>query len=212
MSRLERLITCGRNMSSWFAMSDRTSYLQTTGWLGSISERSSRDIRGEPIPWMTYPSLCFLEPRVRTEMSVFEFGSGSSTLWWARRTRRVVSCEHDQAWFERTRALVPVNVEISHVELEGDRYSREILKYRDAFDIVVIDGRDRVNCARNTVPALKVDGVVLWDNSDRDEYRAGYEFLEQHGFRRIDFTGMGPINIYQWSTSVFYRDRNCLGL
>lgn len=212
MSRLESLFICVRSTPSWFAMSGKTGYLRTTGWLRSRSQLMPTDVRGEPIPWMTYPSLSFLEPRVRAEMSVFEFGSGSSTLWWARRVRRVISCEHDRAWFERTRAIVPLHVEISHVALEEQQYSREVLKYQNMFDIVVIDGRDRVNCARNTLPALKSDGVILWDNSDRDEYRPGYEFLEQHGFRRIDFTGMGPMNDYQWSTSIFYRDQNCLGL
>jgi hypothetical protein len=211
-SKIDTALTCMQSIPSWFALSRRASYLRDSGWLRSRSLGAPRDAQGRPVPWITYPSLFFLEPRVRADMSVFEFGSGSSTLWWASRVRRVVSCEHDQAWFEQVRSTVPASVDIRHVGLEEQRYSREILQYRNEFDIVVIDGRDRINCARNVLTALKEDGIVLWDNSDRDEYRAGYEFLEQNGFRRIDFTGLGPLNVYQWTTSIFYRDRNCLGL
>ena len=145
-------------------------------------------------------------------MSVFEFGSGSSTLWWARKVRRVISCEHDREWFERTRAIAPSNVEMIHAPLEDQQYAREVLKHGNAFDIIVIDGRDRIQCAYNSIAALKSDGVIIWDNSDRDEYRDGYEFLAQKGFRRLDFIGMGPINVYAWSTTVFYRNPNCLDL
>jgi len=211
-SKIEKAVICLRSVPTWVAMSTDSSYLRTTGWLQNRSLRMPRDVRGDPIPWMTYPSLFFLESRVHREMSVFEFGSGGSTLWWARRVRRVVSCEHDKSWFGQMQPLLPALVEFHHVALEDGQYSAEILKYQSAFDIVVIDGRDRVNCARNSLEALKPDGVVLWDNSDRDEYREGYEFLERNRFRRIDFAGMGPLNVYQWTTSIFYRDRNCLGL
>ena len=80
------------------------------------------------------------------------------------------------------------------------------------FDCVVIDGRDRVNCARHALGALTAGGVIVWDNSDRDCYQEGFDFLRDHGFRRIDFWGLGPINAYPWCTSIFYRDGNCLGL
>jgi len=108
--------------------------------------------------------------------------------------------------------MVPALVEIHCVALDEHQYSREVLKYQNEFDIIVIDGRDRINCARNALAALKPDGVILWDNSDRDEYRLGYELLERNGFRRLDFAGMGPLNAYQWTTSIFYRGQNCLGL
>jgi hypothetical protein len=211
-SKIDKALFCLRSAPAWLAMSTSTSYLRSTGWLRNRAAGMPSDARGEPIPWITYPSLFFLEPRVRPEMSIFEYGSGSSTLWWARRVRRVVSCEHDEEWFGHMRPLMPPSVEFCHAALDAEAYAREILKYESAFDIVVIDGRDRNNCARNSLAALKPSGVVLWDNSDREEYRPGFDFLERNGFRRIDFAGMGPLNVYQWTTSIFYRADNCLGL
>jgi hypothetical protein len=80
------------------------------------------------------------------------------------------------------------------------------------FDIIVIDGRDRVNCAKNSLGALKEDGVIIWDNSERSKYAEGYAFLKDNGFKRIEFTGIGPVNSFAWSTTVFYRNKNCLAI
>jgi predicted O-methyltransferase YrrM len=168
--------------------------------------------RGEPIPWITYPSIQFIEPRLRPEMSVFEYGSGFSTQWWAKRVQRVVSCEHDREWYERTRAGVPGNVQMIHASREQHEYSNQILKYSNEFDVIVIDGRDRVLCAQNSVAALKPTGVILWDNAERAEYQPGCQSLLQQGFRRVDFWGLSPMVIWENMTSLFYRDGNCMGL
>jgi hypothetical protein len=76
----------------------------------------------------------------------------------------------------------------------------------------VIDGRDRVNCTKASLGALKPDGSIVFDNSDRSDYESGYSFLQANEFRRLDFWGMGPINSYGWCTSVFYRTQNCFGI
>ncbi|HVZ34586.1 MAG TPA: class I SAM-dependent methyltransferase [Polyangiaceae bacterium] len=190
----------------------RTGYLATRGWFNSLIESASVDARAEPIPWITYPCLRVLESRARQDMEVFEYGSGFSTLWWAKRVRHVVSCEHDRSWYERIRALVPANVEMIHATRDEHRYSATILGYTNRFDIVVIDGRDRVRCAQNAVQALKPEGVIVWDNSDREYYQAGFDLLARQGFRRIDFFGMAPMVPFECATAVFYRDRNCLGM
>jgi tRNA A58 N-methylase Trm61 len=146
-------------------------------------------------------------------MVVFEYGSGSSTLWWAKRVFRVVSFEHDHAWYNKLLKLIPENVEYVYCEMtpNGD-YSRGVKKYSNMFDIIVIDGRDRVNCAKNSLGALKEDGVIIWDNSERSKYAEGYAFLKDNGFKRIEFTGIGPVNSFAWSTTVFYRNKNCLAI
>ena len=201
--------------TDWFALYSlrKRGYLFEMGWLESHRQKAAVDLEGRPIPWITYPSLTFLENRVRKEFVVFEWGSGNSTLWWANRVKRVMSCEHDRVWYEKMKNLLPTNAELSHIALtEGEEYARAILKHVDEFDIVVIDGRDRVNCAKNVLSALKSSGVIVWDNGDRPAYQDGYDFLASNGFRRIDFYGPGPVNLYSWSTTIFYGDGNCLGL
>ena len=185
-------------------------YLKEKGWIRSVTGSMPVDASGEPIPWYTYGAIDFLTGRVNAGMRVFEYGSGNSTLWWGRRTQQVVSCEHDRTWYDVMKGKVPPNVEYTLIELDRDgRYATAVAGQTDPFDVVVIDGRDRVNCAKASLPALKPDGVIIWDNSDRPDYDAGYRFLLENRFKRIDFWGMGPINVYGWCTSVFYRPQNC---
>ena len=188
-------------------------YLYRIGWVRSTEEWVPVDGQGRPLPWYTYPMISFLEGRAKPDMAVFEYGSGNSTLWWSSRVARVVACEHDRSWYERTRSLVPANVEYVYCALEynGD-YCRQAGKYSREFDCIVIDGRDRVRCAEHCLGALRADGVVVWDNSDRPQYQEGYDFLRAEGFRRLDFWGFGPAVAEGWCTSVFYRDQNCLGI
>ena len=191
----------------------QSGYLRDKGWIRSALDSMPVDAAGQPIPWYTYGSIDFLAARVRAEMNVFEYGSGNSTLWWSRRARHVVSCEHDPVWYDAMKSKVPANVDYSHVRLADDgAYARAISSRNEPFDVVVIDGRDRVNCAHSALPALSRSGVIVWDNSDRPDYEAGYRFLLENGFKRLDFWGMGPINTYGWCTSVFYRTLNCLDI
>ena len=55
------------------------------------------------IPWMTYRCIEFLEGAVTKESSIFEFGSGGSTLFFAERCGRLISVEHDAEWGELVR-------------------------------------------------------------------------------------------------------------
>ena len=61
------------------------------------------DAAGHPVPWLSMPALAFLEERMPSGLSVLEYGSGNSTLWWSRRAARVVSVEHDAAFHSRLR-------------------------------------------------------------------------------------------------------------
>ena len=188
-------------------------YLEEIGWFRSVVERLPVDRDGNSLPWFTYPAIFFLSSKIKPEMVVFEYGSGNSTLWWGKQVSSVTSYEHDLEWYNSLRGRIPSNVEYLHCELiYGGEYSKAILRYVNRFDIVVIDGRDRVNCAKNSLGALRDNGVIVWDNSDRGKYEEGYSYLILHGFRRLDFKGNGPINVDGWITSIFYRDNNCFGI
>ncbi len=190
-------------------------YLEQTGWLRSMECGEVLDMDGTPQPWLTYPALDFLKNRVAPTMSVFEYGTGNSTLWWAKRVKKLVSCEHDKEWYAAFKEKVTMgNTTYLLRRCKGDseEYAREILQYKDLFDVLVIDGRDRVNCAKNCLTSLRPGGVVIWDNSDREEDQAGYDVLCEAGFRRLDFWGLGALSTRQWCTSFFYRTENCLGI
>lgn len=191
---------------------DSPGYLLKSGWLRSMAEKEAVDAWGNPIPWITFPALDFLEGRLAPEMTVFEYGSGNSTFWWSARVNTLVSCEHDKEWYASFTSRIPANTTYLLRRAKGgsEEYVLEIGKYKNMFDIVVIDGRDRINCVKNGLESLRSGGVIVWDNSDRREYREGYELLYSRGFKCLDFWGMGALATRRWCTSIFYRTENCL--
>ena len=188
-------------------------YLDETGWYKSRDAKKPLNKNKDPIPWFTYSSIYFLEKRIKRGMNIFEFGSGNSTLWFANKGCFLITYEHNLNWFNYLKDKLPSNVNYNFCPLEkkGD-YCKSIKRQNIKFDIVIIDGRDRVNCMINSVNFLTEKGVLICDNSDRERYEKGFKYLNRKGFKRLEFQGHGPINIRSWETSIFYREKNCLGI
>lgn len=185
--------------------------LDSSGWLTSLKHGFPCDRDGNPVPWIASPAVHFLASRVETSFSVFEFGSGYSTMWWGQHAGRVTSCEHDAQWAAIVKAKVPGNVRVLETPLD-DEYPATIARTGQTFDIVVVDGRKRVSSALNARKCLNEGGVIVWDDSERERYQDGVRSLLSDGFRKLDFVGLSPLVSKLKQTSVFYRDHNCLGI
>ncbi|MDR2219160.1 MAG: hypothetical protein LBE24_01080 [Methylobacillus sp.] len=86
-------------------------------------------------------------------------------------------------------------------------YAAEIMNYeKQSFDVVVVDGMARALTAWLAAQYVKPDGIIVFDNSDRWQYNAAYQFLHEAGFAQIDFYGPGPVNAVETCTSIFTRD------
>ena len=106
---------------------------------------------------------------------------------------------------------MPSNITYILSDIKND-YSKKVLDYKDEFHIIIIDGRDRITCTKNSLKALRQDGIIIWDNSDREKYQEAYDFLSNAGFKKIDFKGLGPIGHIEWQTSIFYKSNNCFNI
>ena len=80
----------------------------------------------------------------------------------------------------------------------------------EKFHLIIVDGRDRVNCCLQAVNALTDDGVIILDDSEREFYSPAIEFLKSNGFKELSFSGISPGLFYKKSTSIFYKAQNCL--
>lgn len=190
-------------------------YLHNSGWFRSYTEQAVVDGEGRPLPWMNYPVIELLRERVAKGVDIFEYGCGFGTLWWAERAHKVVAVEHDKAWFERMSPQFPDNVRAIFCELvRGGDYCKTVSRLKfQKFNIIIIDGRDRVNCALHCADSLKDDGVVIFDDTDREEYTSGREHLKGLGFKELRIMGLKPMVLSVGAaTSIFYREGNCLGL
>ncbi|MBD3636831.1 MAG: FkbM family methyltransferase [Crocinitomicaceae bacterium] len=189
----------------------KSGYLKDKGWFRSFKEKESVDKEGNPIPWYSYPFLDFLAPRLNDSMEVFEYGCGNSSLWFQQYVKNITACEHHEGWYDKMTAKAKDNFSLK-LRPEGSDYINCISEDNHKYDIIIIDGMSRLECAFNCLNNLSERGIIIWDDSVREEYEPGYQFLLENGFKRLDFHGMTPIVELATATTVFYRSGNCLDI
>jgi predicted O-methyltransferase YrrM len=145
-------------------------------------------------------------------MRMFEYGAGSSTLYYARRVQSVVAVEHDAAFAQILSPHLPTNARMIVEPAYSEAYVRAIERAGGPFDLIAVDGRDRVRCAEAAIPRLSADGVLVLDDAERPDYQVAITRLADAGFRRLDFWGLAPGVVDGKSTAVFYRSGNILGI
>jgi hypothetical protein len=186
-------------------------YFVDVGWVRSSCENRPCDKDGNPVPWLTTSFLQFLAPRLDSTMHLLEFGSGNSTFYFQKICGSVTSVESNNEWFEKvSKSIDPSVVRIYH--RTGADYWGCVDEFEKEFDLVLVDGEERLECARAGLAKLSSRGVVILDNSVRAEYRVIYDLLQGLTFRSIDFFGVAPGSRKFNCTTVFYRDGNCLNL
>jgi predicted O-methyltransferase YrrM len=169
---------------------------RTRHWLQSLLAIHDIDalIRLD-VPWWTYDAIELVEDFLKTRKAarVFEYGSGASTVWLAKRAREVISVDHDAGWIELVRPrlaelgnarveLVPADPQPVpdhryHSGKSGHRgqsfraYAEAIDRWPGTFDLIVVDGRARSACLMKALDRLGDGGIILFDNSHRRRYR-----------------------------------------
>ncbi|HKO93603.1 MAG TPA: hypothetical protein VJU61_20760, partial [Polyangiaceae bacterium] len=63
------------------------------------SQAVTRSPLGDEAPWIPFVARRWLARQLRPHLRVFEWGSGGSTLFLARRVAELVSVEHDAEWY-----------------------------------------------------------------------------------------------------------------
>lgn len=106
-----------------------------------------------PVPWFSTTAVEHLKRMVREGMRILEWGSGSGTVWFDQNGCRTISIEHDPEWFGLVRGYVSEQTELRLVELTK-LYHRPVQDILE-FDIVVIDGRMRPECAQFVIENIK---------------------------------------------------------
>lgn len=159
------------------------------------------------VPWWTYSAIDVINKHIEGltyKPHIFEYGSGASTLWLAKRSEKLISIEHDKIWFEKLKNKL---IDYPHVELlfcQGkiakdekkyrsakmpkysfESYVKTIQDFQQSFDIIIIDGRSREACLEACLPFLKPQGLIVFDNSDRKRYQAAlhHPLLEIERYR-----------------------------
>ena len=181
------------------------------GFSRSAAERSCVDRNGSPVPWYTYPAIEFLSQFCYEKYSVFEYGSGNSTLFWSARAANVTSIEHDPAWYDRMQPVYAQKKNVSCI-LQSDPEKYTALLDRE-YDIIVVDANWRAACSARALQYVRDGGMIILDDSERaaddPEYQEALKYFEADPrFIRIDFSGFAPLVDYTKITTVFLARNN----
>jgi hypothetical protein len=84
-------------------------YLQPNGWFND----TPCDEDGTT-PWYTFSAIKFLKDIIKREWTVFEYGSGYSTLFFKNNVQKLVSVEHSEEWYNYIKTeCLDLNIELA---------------------------------------------------------------------------------------------------
>lgn len=168
-------------------------------------------------PWWPYDAAAWLREHLPRNARVFEYGGGGSTLWLEDLGAAVTVVEHDEAWCRHlSQALrpdtqllgTPADVAGFVGSAAGDGFFDSYVAAIDAqpdagLDLVIVDGRARVECVRRAIGKVRAGGLLLLDDSDRARYQPAVALLA--GWERHVFTGLKPGYPVPAQTSIWRR-------
>jgi len=179
-----------------------------------------RSIRN--LPWIPFAAQRFIEATIlRPESRVFEFGSGGSTIWWAKRAAHVISVENCSEWLERVQNKLDEWGVADKCELlhrATPEYAAAISDY-GMFDIVFVDGewrhRCRQKCMRRAKPHVKPGGYMILDNPNMypppKRLLEDWECYKFYGYGMLTHPGALRVNPEKWPCWIWRNvtEENC---
>ncbi len=171
-------------------------------------------------PWMAFGAIDFLERHLTRHTRVFEFGSGGSSFFFARRSAAVLSVENDAAWQQRVSSMAAerglTNLHCEHHPIDTSRpdlypgLSYVTALQPNAHDIIVVDGFcDYQNATDGLLRDITFDralacvrrpgGIIVVD----DYWRFPGMVDRAREARLTAFQSAGPCRYGVTSTAVF---------
>lgn len=157
-----------------------TKFVAHGGWIGADTCTETGR------PWIRPGAAEYIESLMPEGANVFEWGSGSSTIWLARMGCAVTSVELDHEWVISVKdwlAREGLTARILDFSPKNPLNLKEsadvILKEPDCtFDFVLVDGRNRNRCLANARSKVKIGGILCLDNSEREEYTEAVKLMD----------------------------------
>jgi predicted O-methyltransferase YrrM len=145
-------------------------------------------------PWMHPKEVELINKFLGKDKIMLEWGSGGSTIYFSKRVKKLYSIEHNKEYCNKLNGLTPKNTNlycippnktIDIIDSDFSSYENYITKtndFKEKFDVILIDGRARVECAKQSLKLIKENGVVLihdfW-NKSRLRYQVVLDFFKE---------------------------------
>ncbi len=148
------------------------------------------------LPWYTYDALLWLLENLPPRSGyAFEWGSGSSTMFFARHFNSLLTIEHNPKWFKQINGQIKrsgLNARVLLLQDLSD-YIEVITNFEDeSFSLISVDGWSltRVTCLRFAIKKLARGGLLILDNSEKVKFQEAVEAVPSE-WQRMDFPSMG---------------------
>ncbi|HMX61776.1 MAG TPA: class I SAM-dependent methyltransferase [Candidatus Sumerlaeota bacterium] len=181
---------------------------------GPLSKQKPLDVE---LPWFSWAAIRFLDSHLNKSMHVFEYGSGGSTIYFAKRVASITSTEENPDWIamvsERLKANGLTNATIQHrpynfsdVQLDEFKQSDYLHSIPDAsLDVIVVDGTQwdvpvRPTCFAHAETKIKPGGIIIFDDSWWHPDLPARHNAKSH---RI-FRSVGPCRAGVTSTDIYF--------
>lgn len=166
-------------------------------------------------PWYVHGALEEMKKWSLHDKIVWEWGSGASSIWWAKKAHAVLSAEHDLVWYGKMLTMRAEhhlnNLALCYTAThEGDQTDKRD-EYVKGFssqrpDIVVVDGIHRFECIEYALTLPRPLTLIV------DNYQQDYVFMcpkaeellkdfKQQLFIQADHTDHSG---NPWQTGIFY--------
>lgn len=150
------------------------------------------------LPYMNSKEISDLITYLHRDCEMLEIGGGNSTLFFSRIVKKLVTIEHSKEWSDKISNdmkniskcewcihVISPNFPQNHPFQPAepgqfDDYIKFISDLeKDQFDVILIDGRDRVRSVISSIPLLRKDGIlIIHDFWNRPKYHSILQFKE----------------------------------
>jgi hypothetical protein len=174
------------------------------------------------LPWWSYGAIRRYGELLRPTHRVFEYGSGGSSFFTARRAASVLSVENDPAWhqlvtgFAQQRKLANLTCELHLLQddqlatFQASTFCRRVTS--GLWDVIIIDchcgfqsgryGITRPTAFAASLPQVNHGGFLILD----DSWMYPELLAPRAGWIIKEYIGTGPCRYGVTSTAVFQRE------
>lgn len=188
------------------------------GWPKLITHGSQATVTGlarvllgyrPELPWISYDAIAYLKQFLTPDSRVLEFGSGMSTIWYAKHAGQVCSVESCHLWYQKIKDVLQEkqinNANYQYIE-DQTAYTHFMANDEQGFDLVMVDGEYRSACIANAVSLVRPGGILYLDNSDKHSTPEGGDtrlaeeralaFAKQKNATITYFTDFAPTQLF----------------
>lgn len=170
---------------------------------------------GSPEINRSFSILEFFNEKLNKSQSMFEYGSGNSTLYFAKRIKNITSICPDEELHQK---LLKDTLHLDNITLRvyglNRNYANAIVAEgpEKQYELISVNGLHRAACAINAQAQLTSDGILMLNDSEGENNEQVFDYYNKKGFNYISFSSQNPYDNNKQAITLFYKAENCFNL